>query len=164
RLRSHDQPQRVRQRLLHPGRLSRFARERGGGRHAPRAELGPGPPRDGCEPRRRGVGLVVLAFRGWRLGRGVHGGLCGGQVKSVATSGSLVATEQCLTARWKRMATEPHTVATSEGPGGPNEVEMPRPTVAPLTVSLGAALVGIGVATSLTFLVVGAIVLATGLG
>ena len=62
------------------------------------------------------------------------------------------------------MATEPHTVATSEGPAGPNDVEMPRPTVAPLTVALGAALVGIGVATSLVFLVVGAIVLATGLG
>jgi hypothetical protein len=41
---------------------------------------------------------------------------------------------------------------------------MPRPTVAPFTVSLGAALVGLGMATSLTFLVVGVVVLATGLG
>ena len=59
------------------------------------------------------------------------------------------------------MATEPHTGARSEGPDG---VEMPRPTAAPLTVSVGAALVGIGMATSLAFLIVGAAVLATGLG
>jgi hypothetical protein len=62
------------------------------------------------------------------------------------------------------MATEPHTVATPEAPAGAGDLEVPRPTVAPLTVSLGAALVGIGVATSLAFLVVGAAVLATGLG
>src|SRR6266542_2789769 len=62
------------------------------------------------------------------------------------------------------MATSPHPAARSDGPAGPNGVEMPRPTVAPLTVSLGAALMGIGVATSLAFLVVGGVVLATGLG
>jgi hypothetical protein len=62
------------------------------------------------------------------------------------------------------MASEPHTGMTSEGPAGPDEVEMPRPTAAPLTVSLGVALVGIGWATNLAFLVVGAVVLATGLG
>jgi hypothetical protein len=62
------------------------------------------------------------------------------------------------------MTTEPQTAANSEGPAGPDSVEMPRPTVAPLTVALGAALVGLGVATSLAFLVVGAVVLASGLG
>jgi uncharacterized membrane protein YagU involved in acid resistance len=59
------------------------------------------------------------------------------------------------------MASEPHPGARPEGP---NDVEMPRPTAAPLTVALGAALIGIGVATSLAFLVVGGIVLAIGLG
>src|SRR5437764_690225 len=53
------------------------------------------------------------------------------------------------------MATEPQTVMASEGP---NDIEMPRPTVAPLTVSLGAALMGMGGATNLAFLVVGAVI------
>jgi hypothetical protein len=59
------------------------------------------------------------------------------------------------------MTSERYPVTRPEGQG---DIEMPRPTVAPLTVALGAALVGIGVATSLAFLVVGAIVLASGLG
>ena len=58
------------------------------------------------------------------------------------------------------MASEPHPVARSEGQG---DIEMPRPSAAPLTVALGAALLGLGVATSLAFLVVGAVVLAAGL-
>jgi hypothetical protein len=62
------------------------------------------------------------------------------------------------------MANSPHPVAGSGGPPGSDDIELPRPTVAPLAVSLGAALVALGVAMSLGFLVVGAVVLATGLG
>src|SRR5205809_509492 len=62
------------------------------------------------------------------------------------------------------MATSPHPAEGSDGPAGPEGIEVPRPTVAPLTVSLGAALVALGVAMSLAFLVVGAVVLAIGLG
>ena len=41
---------------------------------------------------------------------------------------------------------------------------MPRPTVAPLVLSLGLALLAAGVAFGLAFLVVGALILVTGLG
>ncbi len=45
----------------------------------------------------------------------------------------------------------------------PAAVEMPRPTVAPLVLAAGMALVAVGVATSYVFVLVGAIVLTTGL-
>ncbi len=46
----------------------------------------------------------------------------------------------------------------------PTTVEMPRPTVSPLVLSAGIALVAVGVATSYVFMSVGALLLATGLG
>jgi hypothetical protein len=62
------------------------------------------------------------------------------------------------------MASSPHPDARPADPDGPDDIEMPRPTAAPLTVSLGAALVALGVAMSPFFLVVGAAVLVAGLG
>ena len=41
---------------------------------------------------------------------------------------------------------------------------MPRPTVAPLVLSLGVALLAAGVVASIAFLVVGAVVFAWGVG
>lgn len=46
----------------------------------------------------------------------------------------------------------------------PGHVELPRPTVAPLVLTLGIALGGLGVATSPAFLVVGVVLLFIGLG
>lgn len=62
------------------------------------------------------------------------------------------------------MTTEPHTVPNPETPAGHDSVEMPRPTVAPLVLSLGVALLAMGVVSSVAFLVVGGIVLAWGVG
>jgi hypothetical protein len=47
---------------------------------------------------------------------------------------------------------------------GPDTVVMPRPTVAPLVLSLGMVLLAAGVVTGAAFLVVGGVVLAVGLG
>ncbi len=49
-------------------------------------------------------------------------------------------------------------------PETPNSVEMPRPTVAPLVLSLGVILMAAGAAMGLAFLVVGALVTVAGLG
>jgi hypothetical protein len=46
----------------------------------------------------------------------------------------------------------------------PDEIEMPRPTVAPLILALGIVLLGAGVALSLVLSAVGAVVFAVGLG
>ena len=62
------------------------------------------------------------------------------------------------------MASEPQTIPSSDRPPGRDEVEVPRGTAAPFAVALGAALVALGVAMSLAFLVVGLVVLASGLG
>jgi hypothetical protein len=62
------------------------------------------------------------------------------------------------------MASNPETAPQSDAPTGPNAVEMPRPTVAPLVLSLGVALLAAGAALGLSFVVVGALVLITGLG
>ncbi len=43
-------------------------------------------------------------------------------------------------------------------------VEMPRPTVAPMVLALGMAMLAAGIVTSLAFVIVGAIVLVFGLG
>lgn len=59
------------------------------------------------------------------------------------------------------MASEPHAM---KEPDGLDAVEMPRPTIAPLTLSLGLALVAAGVAMSVTFLIVGALILVIALG
>src|SRR5436190_7193804 len=55
------------------------------------------------------------------------------------------------------MASEPH------GHEGHDRVEMPRPTIAPLVVSLGMALFATGVAFGLSFLIAGIVLLAFGL-
>src|SRR5882757_9608968 len=43
-------------------------------------------------------------------------------------------------------------------------IEMPKPTVAPLVLALGIALMAMGIATSLGFLLVGVVVFIAGLG
>src|SRR5437868_4501223 len=62
------------------------------------------------------------------------------------------------------MASQPEKVAPSDVPSGVETVEMPRPTVAPMVLSLGLVLLAAGVPLGLPFLVVGALVLITGLG
>jgi hypothetical protein len=62
------------------------------------------------------------------------------------------------------MASQPDPAPQSDNHGGQNSVEMPRPTVAPLVLSLGVALLAAGVALGLSFLVVGALVMLIGLG
>jgi hypothetical protein len=61
------------------------------------------------------------------------------------------------------MASEPQTTPQLEGPAAPDSVEMPRPTVAPLVLALGIALLAAGVALGMGFLVVGAVVVVAGL-
>jgi hypothetical protein len=57
------------------------------------------------------------------------------------------------------MAGEPHAILKPDFPDRPDAVEMPAPTIAPLTLSLGLALVAMGLITSVAFLVVGVVVL-----
>jgi hypothetical protein len=61
------------------------------------------------------------------------------------------------------MASESHEQPAGV-PAAPDSVEMPRPTAAPLVLALGMALLAAGVALGLGFLVVGAVVVAAGLG
>lgn len=61
------------------------------------------------------------------------------------------------------MSAEPQIATPDDKPGGPS-VEMPRPTVAPIVLSLGLALLGAGVIFGLSFLVAGAVVFVAGLG
>src|SRR5215470_6751956 len=61
------------------------------------------------------------------------------------------------------MANEPETVPQSETPPEPSTVEMPRPTAAPLVLSLGVAMFAAGAALGLAFLIVGALVTVAGL-
>src|SRR5947209_20588832 len=62
------------------------------------------------------------------------------------------------------MTTEFHNPAELHDPDGRESVEMPRPTAAPLVLSLGVALLAVGLVAGTAFLIVGATVLATGLG
>jgi len=62
------------------------------------------------------------------------------------------------------MASTPETAPVSESPPGQSAVEMPRPTVAPLVLALGLALLAAGVLLGLAFFVVGAVVVVAGLG
>jgi hypothetical protein len=57
------------------------------------------------------------------------------------------------------MASEPETTRAD-----PHTVEMPAPTVWPVVLGLGIALVALGVATSLAFAVLGVVLFMTGLG
>ena len=62
------------------------------------------------------------------------------------------------------MASNPEAAPETDIPAGQDSIEMPRPTVAPLVLSLGVALLAAGVALGTTFMIVGALVLVTGLG
>jgi hypothetical protein len=62
------------------------------------------------------------------------------------------------------MTTDPHAVPNPETPAGHDSVEMPRPTVAPLVLSVGVALLAMGVVSNVAFLVVGLVVFASGAG
>jgi hypothetical protein len=61
------------------------------------------------------------------------------------------------------MASDPHTLPDSHPPTDEASVEMPRPTVAPMVLSLGMVLLASGVVLGVAFLIVGAVVLAIGL-
>ncbi len=61
------------------------------------------------------------------------------------------------------MSTEPHSVTNDSHPTE-NSVEMPRPTVAPLVVGLGTTLLLAGLAIGPTLSIVGAVILASGVG
>jgi len=62
------------------------------------------------------------------------------------------------------MASEPETAPGLDSPAGPNAVEVPRPTVAPLVLALGLTLLAAGVALGLTFLAAGGVLVVAGLG
>ncbi len=62
------------------------------------------------------------------------------------------------------MTTEPHAAPEHGAPHGHDGVEMPRPTVAPLIVSLGMGLLATGIAFGTYFMVAGVALLAIGLG
>jgi hypothetical protein len=62
------------------------------------------------------------------------------------------------------MVTEPQATPQPESSAAPDAVEMPRPTVAPLVLALGMALLAAGVPFGPGFLVVGAVVVVAGLG
>src|SRR5208283_1232803 len=62
------------------------------------------------------------------------------------------------------MASNPETSSQSADPADRNSVEMPRPTASPLILCLGLTILAAGAILGLAFLVVGALVLVTGLG
>jgi hypothetical protein len=62
------------------------------------------------------------------------------------------------------MASEPQGLPPPAGPPAPESVEVPRPTVAPLVLALGLALLAAGVVFGPAFLVAGAAVFVAGLG
>ena len=61
------------------------------------------------------------------------------------------------------MTSEPHPISPND-PAPRNSVEMPKPTVAPMVLSLGLILLAAGVVLGLEFLLVGAVVVLFGLG
>jgi hypothetical protein len=61
------------------------------------------------------------------------------------------------------MSSDPQAIPKRKAPAEPEFLPMPRPTVAPVVVALGLVLLGVGVATSAAFLVVGAVFLGSGL-
>ena len=54
------------------------------------------------------------------------------------------------------MASDPPMNSETQLSSHPDELEMPRATIAPLTLSLGLAMLAVGVITSPAFLIVGA--------
>ncbi len=61
------------------------------------------------------------------------------------------------------MASDPQTITEHDVRSGQDELEMPRPTIAPLMLALGMAMMAAGVATAPAFLVVGVVILGTAL-
>jgi hypothetical protein len=62
------------------------------------------------------------------------------------------------------MADDPQAISKPPLFSGSDELEMPRATIAPLTLSLGLAILAVGVITSPAFLIVGGLIGITGLG
>jgi hypothetical protein len=62
------------------------------------------------------------------------------------------------------MSLEPEPIVDPQHAAGRDSIEVPKPTIAPLVVSLGIALLAAGFAMSWAFSIVGAIVVAIGLG
>ncbi len=62
------------------------------------------------------------------------------------------------------MASNSHIISDLQTSSGSDELEMPRATIAPLTLSLGLAMMAVGVITSPAFLIVGAAIIVAGLG
>ena len=62
------------------------------------------------------------------------------------------------------MSSDPHRIFEPQLASGPDELEMPRPTIAPLTLSLGLAMLAVGVIASPAFLIVGTAIILVGLG
>ena len=62
------------------------------------------------------------------------------------------------------MESMPEVASQPDARNGQNAIEMPRPTAAPMVLSLGLALLAAGTALGAAFLVAGALVLVTGLG
>src|SRR4051812_17339843 len=69
-----------------------------------------------------------------------------------------------LTGESSGMSSEPDAVAEGREVGEPGLLEMPRPTIAPMVLALGMALIAAGVALSPGFLVVGGAIFVLGLG
>ena len=113
-----------------------------------RCSIGPAPGR--ARPSGRRAGGVVLAFRGRRLGGRLLGGV---SLRPVIGS----PTDE-VEHEWRAIRTR----SSQNEPTG--SVEVPRPTVAPMVLALGMAMLAAGVATSVAFLIVGAAMLVFGLG
>jgi uncharacterized membrane protein YagU involved in acid resistance len=62
------------------------------------------------------------------------------------------------------MSSETPAIPNLDAPHQPDSVLMPSPTIAPLVLALGMALLAVGVITSPAFLVVGAVIIVGGLG
>jgi hypothetical protein len=62
------------------------------------------------------------------------------------------------------MTRDSQMISGSERSSSLDELEMPEPTIAPLALSLGLAMLAVGVITSFAFLIVGAVIVTAGLG
>ena len=62
------------------------------------------------------------------------------------------------------MTHDPQSVPSHDAPHGHDSVELPRPTVAPLVLSLGLVMLAAGLALGMVFMIVGGVILVFGLG
>src|SRR5271156_4318676 len=62
------------------------------------------------------------------------------------------------------MAADPKPICEPGAPSSNQELEVPRTTIAPLTVALGLAMIAAGVITSLAFVMVGISIVVAGVG